>query len=230
MEPVILADLAFDLNVAGFLRGLRVEADTEDGEEVLALLESARQKAKPKAIYRESFIDSRGDGYVVIDDIKFNSNILQVNLSQTTRVFPYIVTCGEELDAWSQTVRGMLEQYWADEIKEAILKAAFRDFTCRLVAAYGLGTTSVMNPGSLEDWPISEQAKLFQLLGDPAGAIGVKLTDSYLMIPTKSVSGIRFATERTFENCQLCSRENCPDRRAPYDPLLYENRYGIHHD
>jgi hypothetical protein len=230
VEPVIVADLKFDIKIGGLLRGLRAKEDTEDGQQILALMESATQVAKPKGIYKEAFIESKGDGHVVVDGIRFDSRILRVNLSPVHRVFPYIVTSGEELDVWSLAVEGMLEQYWADEIKEAILHAAFRDFTSRMVDAYGLGTTSVMNPGSLEDWPISEQTKLFQLLGDPEAAIGVKLTDSYLMIPTKSVSGIRFATERTFENCQLCSRGNCPDRRAPYDPLLYENRYRAHRD
>lgn len=219
------ADLKIDINIGGLLQALRVDEVSADGESVLALIEAAVEIGKPKGMYKQAFIDELGDQHVIIDGIRFDSRVLRVNLDGVHRVFPYIVTAGRELDEWSMTIEGMLEQYWADKIKEAILRSAFRDFTARLVAAYNLRTTAVMNPGSLEDWPIREQVKLFDLLGDPQKAIGVELTESCLMIPTKSLSGIRFATEITFENCQLCSRENCPGRRAPYDPLLYENRY-----
>jgi hypothetical protein len=79
----------------------------------------------------------------------------------------------------------------------------------------------------LTNWPLSEQGALFALLGDPHEAIGVRLTDSYLMVPTKSVSGIRFPTEQSFESCQLCPRERCPGRKAPYDSGLYDRRYRV---
>jgi hypothetical protein len=82
-----------------------------------------------------------------------------------------------------------------------------------------------MHPGSLQDWPVQEQGPLFALLGEAAPAIGVELTPSYLMVPTKSVSGIRFPLEESFESCQLCSRPNCPNRRAPYEEGLYERKY-----
>ena len=94
-----------------------------------------------------------------------------------------------------------------------------------LSTCYDLGRTATMAPGSLADWPIREQRPLFRILGDPLTAVGVELTDSFLMIPNKSVSGIRFPTEERFESCQLCPREGCPGRRAAYDPDLYESKY-----
>jgi hypothetical protein len=53
--------------------------------------------------------------------------------------------------------------------------------------------------------------------------IGVVLTDSFLMIPNKSVSGIRFQTETDFRSCQVCRREVCPSRSAPFDKALWES-------
>jgi hypothetical protein len=73
---------------------------------------------------------------------------------------------------------------------------------------------------------LREQRKLFRILGDTEAMIGVRLTQSCLMIPSKSVSGVRFATETSFESCQLCPRDRCPGRRARYDPELYDRRYG----
>ena len=83
-----------------------------------------------------------------------------------------------------------------------------------------------MAPGSLADWPITQQQQLFSLFGDVEAKIGVRLTDSFLMLPMKSVSGVYFPTETSFESCRLCPRKVCPGRRAPYDPKLWEERYA----
>jgi hypothetical protein len=82
-----------------------------------------------------------------------------------------------------------------------------------------------MNPGSLEDWPITAQPKLFQLLGDPKKSIGVELLDSMLMLPNQTVSGIRFVSEEGFSNCELCPREHCSHRTIPYNPELLTKKY-----
>ena len=83
-----------------------------------------------------------------------------------------------------------------------------------------------MSPGSLQDWPIESQRQLFQLLPEVEASVGVRLNKSFLMIPTKSVSGIYFQTEVSFFNCQLCQRGKCPGRKARYNEDL-AREYGI---
>jgi len=56
------------------------------------------------------------------------------------------------------------------------------------------------------------------------GKTGVELTDSQLMKPNKSVSGFLFPSESDYENCQLCPRENCPNRSADFEEELYRER------
>jgi hypothetical protein len=84
-----------------------------------------------------------------------------------------------------------------------------------------------MSPGRVPYWPLTQQRPLFELLGNPKDTVGVRLTQSCLMVPNKSVSGIRFPTEESFETCQLCPREGCPGRKAPYDSGLYDRRYRL---
>jgi hypothetical protein len=105
------------------------------------------------------------------------------------------------------------------------LRSAMQTLSEHLEARFRPGHLSRMNPGSLTDWPIQEQRKLFALLGNPKDAIGVELTKSLIMVPLKSVSGISFPAEVDFASCQLCPRENCPGRRAPYDETLYDRKY-----
>lgn len=68
-------------------------------------------------------------------------------------------------------------------------------------------------------WHISGQARLFDYL-DP-GEIGIKLTDTYLMTPLKSVSGVLVAGHKsihTFKNtfpiCRDCRGQTCRQRIA----------------
>ncbi|MFW5768460.1 MAG: vitamin B12 dependent methionine synthase, partial [Spirochaetota bacterium] len=58
--------------------------------------------------------------------------------------------------------------------------------------------------------------------GNVDDLIGVTLTDSFLMMPNKTVSGIRFPNEVGFESCELCHREDCPGRRADFNQELWE--------
>ncbi len=96
------------------------------------------------------------------------------------------------------------------------LEKAGEWLAARIEALCGVGRVASLSPGSLEDWPITEQTKLFAIFGDTERIIGVRLTDSMLMLPRKSVSGIMFPSEEGFHACQLCDRERCPGRKAPW--------------
>ena len=184
---------------------------------VQELIEIVRPVAKPKAIYEVSYVDNKSEDSLCMDGVKFTSHVLRVNLDKVGRVFPYVATCGRELDEITLPPDDFMKQYCLDVIKEMVLHTALRYLDDCLVRDYALGQVSQMNPGSLGDWPITQQKELFSIFGNVEDFIGVKLTESYLMLPVKSVSGIYFPTEIRFESCQLCPREVCSGRRAPYN-------------
>ena len=160
-----------------------------------------------------------------MDGVKLTSRVLRVNMEHVHRVFAFVATCGTELDVWARAIDDMLFQYWGDAIKEMALRSATQVLHRHLTDCFELGKTATMAPGSLADWPLPQQRPLFTILGDVQGAIGVELSDSFLMTPNKSVSGVRFPTEEDFASCQLCPRKDCPNRRAAYDVTLYERKY-----
>ncbi|MBN1249350.1 MAG: vitamin B12 dependent methionine synthase [Anaerolineae bacterium] len=223
--PFVLDDIPFAPALAPLKKRLRIKDGSRSEAELAALLPAAAAIAKPKALYRLVYIDEKAPEAVTLSGVTLHSRILRVNLEAAHRAIVYVVTCGTELHAWGEGLDDMVHQYWADTIKEMALGAAIQTLHAHLAACYELGKTAAMSPGSLADWPIREQRPLFKLLGDPEAAIGVKLTESFLMIPNKSVSGIRFPTEESFESCQLCPRESCPGRRAAYEPDLYDMKY-----
>jgi hypothetical protein len=207
------------------MKRLHIKEGSSHEHEFMSMAEEASRLARPKALYKLAFIDEKAEDSVIIDGIRFTSRVLRVNLEETQRVFAYVATCGTELDEWSSGFQDMLQQYWADAIKEAALLAAIQALNDHLNLRYAPGLTSTMHPGSLEDWPIQQQVPLFELLGDTETFAGVRLTESCLMRPIKTVSGLRFPLQSNFESCQLCPREGCPGRKAPYEPELYGLRF-----
>jgi len=220
VEKVILEDIPWKVEEGKFLRKLHLKEESEDAQRVKELLEEAKKVGRPRGMYGVAYIDKKGEDEVTIEGITFRSKVLRTNLEDTYRVFPFVATSGKELEEWSGQFEDMLEAFWAAEIKEWVLSQALSHLLENLKETFRLEKVAAMNPGSLPDWPMEEQKKLFALLGEAAEKVGVRLTESCLMVPVKSVSGIWFPTRVSFENCQLCLRENCPGRRAPYDEQL----------
>lgn len=226
MNQITLTNIPFQPDIPLLMAKLRIKDGSNYQKSLLALVQQAQTIARPKALYKVAPVQERTGNTVVIQGVTFTSRVLQVNLAQTHRVFVFVATGGVELDEWVQSIDDILYNYWADAIAEMALRAAIDALRSHILNRYRPGHLAVMHPGSLADWPIKQQRPLFDLLDNPEAAIGVKLLNSLLMTPTKSVSGIYFPTQESFESCQLCPMENCPNRKAPYDATLYRRKYA----
>ena len=220
----ILRDIPVELDEAEVIRRLRLNRRARE-QEAGPLLDIAREALHPRAAYRVAFVDNSTDASVTVEGRRFDSHVLSKNLNGAQRIIPYVVTIGAELE--NRAGAGdVLEQYYLDSIANMAVSAARKKLGELIAARIGVPGLSTMQPGSLPDWPIEQQSPLFDLLGDVQGAIGVRLNESLLMTPRKSISGFFFATEETFFSCQLCTRPECPGRKAPYDEVL-AREYGL---
>ncbi len=225
MDTFVLDEIEFRPDVEALRKKLRIRDGGEWGARFTRLIQEAEALARPRALYGLAYIDSKGEDSVVVNGITFKSRVLRVNLENTHRVFPYLATCGTELHEWVETQDDMLQRYYADQIAEAALRQAMAFLREHLHERFRLSHLSTMSPGSLPDWPIQAQRPLFALLERANELLGVRLTDGLLMVPSKTVSGLGFPTEQSFASCQLCPRDDCPSRQAPYDPTLYDRKY-----
>ena len=204
LDPAeIAARLRFDPARAGF--------PSLDG-----LVGLARTLIAPRAVYDVAYVGARGEGTVEIGGVTMASPVLRGQLEGINKVFPYIITVGPALEREAGAQDDLLKQYYLEEMANLALEEAAAWLAAAIEARFGLGPLSSLSPGSLTDWPITEQPKLFSLLGDTEKLVGVRLTDSMLMVPRKSISGIFFPSEEGFSACQLCDREHCPGRKAPF--------------
>lgn len=193
----------------------------QDSESLIA---RAQSLIKLRSAFEVSFVGAKGGETVEVAGITFSSSVLRNKLDGANKVFPYIITAGPELEREAASQGDLLNQYYLEEIANYALEQAADWLAHHFEARYGVGGLSSLSPGSLDDWPIAEQTKLFSIFGDTEKLIGVRLTDGMLMIPRKSISGILFPSEEGFVACQLCARERCPGRKAPFQPI---NQDGV---
>jgi len=216
---VELQDIPFSLDAETLMREQRIKPDSDDAGAFGELLAEAQKVGRPKALYKVCYIEEKSDDSVVLNGVRLTSRALRRNLDPVERVFPFVATCGTEADALAHPGGDPVQELWLWSIKESLLGAATAHLYDHLAARYRLSHWAMMQPGSGEAdvWPIEQQGVLFSLLGDVEGLIGVRLTETMLMVPTMSESGVVFPTETEFASCQVCRRESCPRRTAPFD-------------
>jgi hypothetical protein len=221
----ILENIRINISFEKVLKRLHMERHSEP-DEILHLVDLAQQLIEPKAAYDVCYIEEKSDDSVIAGGIRLSSRVLRKNLEEVERIFPFVITLGGKLGEKLNTGSDMLENFYLDTIGNIALNAAQQQLKKHLQSKYAIDKVSSMAPGSLPDWPIEEQAPLFNLLGDVETSVGVKLTSHLLMIPAKSVSGVYFPTEISFYSCQLCPRERCDSRKARYNEKIAQE-YGI---
>jgi len=216
MDRIILENIPFHVEEQSFLELFRIPPRSRQADKFSLLLRQAYRIAAPKAAYLVSEVCRFAEDAIEIGGVRLQSRLLCDNLVKAGMTFPFVATCGAELEAWSLGVQDIIHAFWADGIMFMALGCAIGALEAELRAANGKGVLSSMNPGSLPEWPLSEQAHIFALLGESAATVGVRLMENMSMRPLKSISGIYFMSEEGFCNCERCSRERFITRRASY--------------
>ncbi len=216
MNSVVLADIFFSIDTVQLFCRLRLKENSEYGYRVRELAVQAERIARPKALYGRFDVEGIDEDAIRAGGVTFTSSILHEKLKESKTIFPYIATCGREIADWAKSFNDVFDDFIADVIQDMARKTAVAAIFHAIDTQHQVLHPSNMNPGSLPDWPLSQQRQLFDLLGGLNHQIGVQLSSSLLMIPVKSVSGIRFGAAELFFNCQLCQKENCPNRKVPF--------------
>lgn len=153
--------------------------------------------------------------FIVIEGISFSTGKLIASpIREADAAAVFVCTGGPKLSAWSKQifaddpVKGYIVDIFASEIVE---KAAdkIHKIIGETVLPRKKHITNRYSPGYC-GWDVSEQRLLFSLL--PKKFCGVSLSESALMIPEKSVSGIVGIGERAkYRNyfCDICPRTDC---------------------
>jgi len=181
---------------------------------------------EPKGIYSKVMIKNiSSEGRINLENglcLEINNSML--NLLKGTSYLAFgLSTIGNRLE------EKVTELFAKNEYSKAIaldavgtvaskfLSNYIQSLICQEAKEQKFQTTKYFSPGS-GDWNINQQKIIFQII--PANKIGVKLTESYMMVPKKSLSwvigvgkNIRIPSKDN-NSCQICEATNCQFRKT----------------
>lgn len=153
---------------------------------------------------------------ITINGVVFETGkIVTRQLRNSTAAALFVCTAGSELEEFSKAQMNMgniPEAYVADMAGSLIVEAAMdkiQDQFAGELNLQNLKSTNRYSPGYC-GWQVQEQQKLFSLL--PENTCNIRLTESSLMLPIKSVSGIIGIGSEVRYNpytCNICEMDHC---------------------
>ena len=165
--------------------------------------------------YGEVSVDLRAETIRVRGIDLYAGGIVASQLVRSTALGVFLCTAGRgiedlarELVTGGDPFTGCVADAMGSLVVDGAMDLLQEEFGTRM-ADRGLRITNRYSPGYC-GWHVSEQQRLFLLL--PAGYCGVRLTDTSLMQPIKTVSGIIGAGPRVRFNeypCSGCELEMC---------------------
>ncbi len=176
--------------------------------ETLAVMEEARQLLRPQFCYT---VVSRLPAFHL-------GSIITRQLRGSEAYALFICTSGKEYEAYLQRLKNdgdMVRLFIADALGSIIAEKCADKMEESLqlnIDKLGWHHTNRFSPGYC-GWHVAEQQLLFTVF--PNNPCGVRLTDSSLMVPIKSVSGIiglGKEVRRLDYTCGLCDFKQCYKR------------------
>jgi hypothetical protein len=176
---------------------------------------------KFKGVYKiiEPNLFKIGQEHFEISNLNFNAGkIISFNLKGSQTIAIILGTIGDRITQYLDDLMksgDTLTGYIADQIASEIVEHWIDNIESELeksIIESGMKITNRYSPGYC-GWDVSDQHKLFSQL--PDNICGIKLTESALMIPIKSVSaviGIGKNVERKDYQCSICDIEFCYKR------------------
>jgi hypothetical protein len=170
-------------------------------------------------LYISKQFSVNNNGFRIGDTDFYTGKKISAQLDNSYGAALFICTAGERICEYSSELMAkgdLLEGYIYDVIGSLTVENAMNrihDFFEADMKKNKTGVTNRYSPGYCE-WKVDEQQKLFSFF--PESFSGVKLSDSSLMNPVKSVSGIiGFGqnAKRKKHECNLCNLEHCIYRK-----------------
>jgi len=180
---------------------------------------------EPRFAYRRLRLESAGHGVVRLEDgLEFRGGRMARALGEADEVVCFLATLGEEVDLEIGRLfreNRLAEGYILDALGSVAVENLVEQFhrqTEDESRKSSRGVTLRFSPGYC-DWPITDQARLLSLFD--TAALGVKLQDSCLIHPRKSVSGVFGVTrpgqalhQAPHNPCLACAKTDCFARRV----------------
>ena len=153
---------------------------------------------------------------IVIEDQVFNSgHIINSQIRKAESIAIFAITLGHPFDQWVRQQEDLFQGYVIDTIGAELAELAADWIEAKIadeITSEQLSHSNRFSPGYC-GWPLMEQHKLFSFF--PDGFLDIRLNESALMTPKKSISGIYGigkSLKKKADNCSICDSTDCYKR------------------
>jgi hypothetical protein len=176
----------------------------------------------PRGGYRilEKFSLNKQDASIEVEGKVFKTGkIVNTQINEANFLAVFVCTIGPEMETWANQLLkegDFLKGYLVDSLASEYVESAMdwiQENLAQSLKIRGLKISNRFSPGYC-GWHVAEQHKLFSFL--PKYFCDVTLTESALMVPLKSVSGIigiGKKVKRKEYPCRFCNLQDCVYRR-----------------
>jgi len=217
-----IASVNIDVDRIGYEIGYQNGGTPEPFSEMIKeILISCKSKCNIKASYAllDMKYDKDFENQLIIGEQKFQTDrIITSQLKKADKAAVFLCTIGSEMEKWSKELYSTGESimsYLVDVSASAIVEEAadlLHSHITKTMSDIDLNTTNRYSPGYC-NWSVSEQSKLFTFF--PKNICGVTLSESNLMNPIKSISGIiGLGKDVEYKEylCDRCGIKDCTHR------------------
>ncbi len=191
---------------------------------IISLKKKLHALANPVLSYRMYRLETVSKNGVELEgNLCLKSSKLAGTLSGCKEVVCFLGTIGTRIEKEISRLMGqhrLSEAFVLDVMGSVTTENMVAQFHRRMKKLHETDKEAVtlrFSPGYC-DWPVTEQKPLFQLLDTKS--VGVQLTDSCLMQPRKSISGVfgiyprhDGSTHKIYNPCLECRKKDCQARR-----------------
>lgn len=199
----------------------RQEADEKVSELIEECVEELEAAASPKSIYRVYPFMFMSEEELDFTVFRTKSRSLSRNLKDCEQVILFAATLGAEVDSLIRkyTKLQMSKAVTMQAAATAMIESYCDEVNTELKESFekkGLYLRPRFSPG-YGDFPLECQRDITSVL-ETAKRIGIMLTDSLLMTPSKSVTAVMGVSQKPHRcevrGCELCSKTDCAYRRG----------------
>ncbi|MDD4991230.1 MAG: vitamin B12 dependent-methionine synthase activation domain-containing protein [Paludibacter sp.] len=214
-------------------------------DEILDFIQSTDlEEEHPAIVFIRDILDELNfdagitGGYVIkdVDELSIKTGLLRIDntelnlgrqvcgyIKEATQVALFLCTAGEDFTRMTNALNeqgDIMEAYIQDAIGSLTVENAMDKIQKSLkdeLYTQQLKISNRYSPGYC-NWPLFDQTSLFELIGE--NPTGIQLSDSCLMTPRKSVSGIIGIGQHLRHHkygCEICTNASCIYRKILHE-------------
>ena len=184
-----------------FIPGDSADLYEDDVDDLLEQLTEA-DAMHPAAAYTEVILDQVDGDSIKSNHTKIVSSLFANNCHAGDKVYPCLVTVGNEMDTFAAGLDDPMLSYLQGILMNLCLDDALLSIAEEILKEHPGKKLMMVKPGVAGICELTQQQSILSLLGDAAQTLGVTASDKGFLTPGYSSTALLFFSESGAEPCK----------------------------